>query len=75
MLERAESEALSIRCAVAPGDARPGRPAFPLVIKGGVEVRGFEPLASSVRVVSGPPLCRPAFPQLDPDRKRRGYVA
>ena len=28
----------------------------------GVEVRGFEPLASSVRVISGSPPCRPAFP-------------
>jgi hypothetical protein len=36
-----------------------------------VEVRGLEPLASSVRVISGPPPCRPAFPQVAPDRQRR----
>ena len=36
-----------------------------------VEVRGFEPLASSVRVSGGPPLCGPAFPQVDWDRQGR----
>jgi hypothetical protein len=35
----------------------------------------FEPLASSVRVISGSPLCRPAFPQVDRDRQRRSHVA
>jgi hypothetical protein len=29
-----------------------------------VEVRGFEPLASSVRVSGSPPLCRAAFAQV-----------
>jgi hypothetical protein len=32
---------------------------------GGVEVRGFEPLASSVRVISGSPPCQPAFPRVE----------
>jgi hypothetical protein len=35
----------------------------------GVEVRGFEPLASSVRVIGGSPPCRPAFPQVAADRR------
>ena len=39
-----------------------GGSAFVLV----VEVRGFEPLAYSVRVRTSPPLCRPVFMQLDP---------
>ena len=34
-----------------------------------VEVRGFEPLASFVRVSGGPPLCDPAFPQVAADRQ------
>jgi hypothetical protein len=33
---------------------------------------GLEPLASSVRVISGSPPCPPAFPQVDPDRQERG---
>ena len=48
-----------------------------------MEVRGFEPLTSSVRVRGGPPLCRPAFPRSarivrgevrrsDPEQLRRG---
>jgi hypothetical protein len=37
----------------------------------GVEVRGFEPLASSVRVSGSSPLCRPAFPQVAIDRQGR----
>jgi site-specific DNA recombinase len=40
-----------------------------------VEVRGFEPLTSSVRVISGPPPCRPAFPQVAADRQGPSYVA
>jgi hypothetical protein len=39
--------------------------------QGEVEVRGFEPLTSSVRVSGGSPPCRPAFPQVDPDRQGR----
>jgi hypothetical protein len=35
----------------------------------GAEVRGFEPLTSSVRVSGGLPLCRPAFPQVASDRQ------
>jgi Transposase, Mutator family len=35
----------------------------------GVEVRGFEPLASSVRVSGSPPLCRPAFSEVALDRR------
>jgi hypothetical protein len=34
-----------------------------------VEVRGLEPLASSVRVSGGAPLCGPAFPQVASDRQ------
>jgi hypothetical protein len=41
---------------------RRGGSAFVLVVK----VRGFEPLASSVRVRTSPPLCRPVFMQVDP---------
>jgi hypothetical protein len=37
----------------------------------GVEVRGFEPLASSVRVSGGLPLCGAAFAQVDPNREGR----
>jgi hypothetical protein len=44
-------------------------PAFPLVIRHGVEVRGFEPLASSVRVRTRSPLCGPVFPQVASDRQ------
>ena len=39
-----------------------GGSAFVLVVK----VRGFEPLAYSVRVRTSPPLCRPVFMQVDP---------
>jgi hypothetical protein len=34
-----------------------------------VEVRGFEPLASSVRVRTRPSLCGPAFVHVDSDRQ------
>jgi hypothetical protein len=37
----------------------------------GVEVRGFEPLASSVRVSSGSPLSGPAFSQFASNRQPR----
>jgi hypothetical protein len=40
-----------------------------LTCKVGAEVRGFEPLTSSVRVSGGLPLCRPAFPQVASDRQ------
>ena len=39
----------------------------------GVEVRGFNPL-TSVRVSGGPPLCRPAFPQLGRNRQGRSWA-
>jgi hypothetical protein len=42
-----------------------------LTCKFGVEVRGFEPLTSSVRVSDSPPLCGPTFVQVAPDRQRR----
>jgi hypothetical protein len=35
----------------------------------GVEVRGFEPLTSSVRVSGSPPLCGPVFPQVASNRQ------
>jgi len=38
-------------------------------------VRGLGPLASSVRVIRGPPPCQPAFPLVDRDRQRRSHVA
>jgi hypothetical protein len=34
-----------------------------------LKVRGFEPLASSVRVSGSLPLCGPAFPQVAADRQ------
>jgi hypothetical protein len=40
----------------------------------GVEVRGFEPLASSVRVSGGRPLCGPAFAQVASNRQGRSWA-
>jgi hypothetical protein len=40
-----------------------------LTCKPGVEARGLSTLTSSVRVISGPPLCGPAFSQVALDRQ------
>jgi hypothetical protein len=40
---------------------------FPLASRVVVEVGGFKPLASSVRVRTGPSLCEPALLQADPN--------
>jgi hypothetical protein len=58
------SKAVQIRYADHPRPSIPGGSTFVLV----VEVRGFEPLGPSMRVRTGLPLCRPAFPQVDRDR-------
>ena len=55
-------------CGRPSGVSKPRGPAFPLVIKDGVEAAGFEPAASSVRVGGGPPLCRRAFALVAADR-------
>ena len=69
-LRRWRNEAFSSAVRRSREAGNPRRPTFRLVI-GVVEVAGFEPAASSVRVISGSPLCRPAFPQVDPDRQGR----
>jgi len=48
---------------------RPARPVTSAFV--GVEVRGFEPLTSSVRVRTVSALCGPAFPQVALDRQGR----
>jgi len=47
---------------------RPARPVTSAFV--GVEVRGFEPLTSSVRVRGSLPLCGAAFLQVAADRQR-----
>jgi hypothetical protein len=56
------SKAFSSAMRRHPEASIPGESTFVLV----VEVRGFEPLASSVRVRTGPPLCRPTFRRSPP---------
>ena len=73
-LERVGSEGLSIRCAAIPGIRRLSTTDVSAGHQGWVEVRGFEPLTSSVRVIGGMPLCRPAFPQVDSDRRFRRSI-
>jgi hypothetical protein len=71
MAQTAEREALSVRSVATAGRRQPWMTSVAAGQPGGVEVRGFEPLASSVRVISGSPPCRPAFRQVEPDRQGR----
>jgi hypothetical protein len=63
------SEAFSSAAQPPPSDGKPRGPAFPLAIKGEVEVAGFEPAASSVRVGGDSPPCAAAFVQVAADRQ------